>query len=233
VKWWIVVVSAALALLAVARCALLVPGIVETQATETRWALLVEARATRVAALQSVHTEGGRILDEVGKWRKAGDRQAKDLRVEVLSRVDALVDLVGAQTERANDSLAKVAGLSEDLKGPIENVGKLAEGAAGITSQVNAVLPDFLDCDGANRNCLFNRWVGMSWQAEKTMREVGDSAPEIAKAVKDGTKAGASIAQSGARIASSWEKQTPLYVRAIGWAGGVVLRLKTLVGWLF
>jgi hypothetical protein len=130
-KSWIVAASAALALLSVARFAWLAPGLVEAQVVETRWALVVEARATRVATLAAVHEEGGRILGEVGAWRK----EATGVILELGTRADVLL----TKTEwDANARLQEVTALRGDVKPVLDELAKTV--AAPRESFVNAGL---------------------------------------------------------------------------------------------
>lgn len=161
-----------------------------------------QGKETRAAALAAIRDTRRELLLEVARTR--GD---------LLARVDRLTDVSEQALSEVTASVDAVSDTATDLRPVLEN-------AAKITAQVNDVLPMFVDCDH-NPDCVYNRYVGVAQSTERAMRAVAETAPGTLKSVE-------STASSVASIARSWEKQTPLYVRVLGWAGSGFLKIKTL-----
>jgi hypothetical protein len=149
---------------------------------------------------------------------------------EALARTDVLRADVGLQLDAANRSLAEIAAVRRDLQPALEAAARTTGGVDRALGQVNDALPLFLDCDH-NPDCLYNRYVGVAQSGERAARAIAVAMPDTAQAFKEGAEAGRDLARSGANIAKSWEKQTPLYVRVIGWAVKPVVYIKSLFGW--
>jgi methyl-accepting chemotaxis protein len=161
-----------------------------------------QGKETRTTALAAIGDTRRELLAEVARTR--GD---------LFARVDRLTDVSERALSEVTASVDAVSGTATELRPVLEN-------AAKITAQVNDVLPMFVDCDH-NPDCVYNRYVGVAQSTERAMRAVAETAPETLKSVE-------STAGSVASIARSWEKQTPLYVRVLGWLGSSFLKIKTL-----
>jgi methyl-accepting chemotaxis protein len=161
-----------------------------------------QGKETRTVALAAIGDTRRELLAEVARTR--GD---------LLTRVDRLTDVSERALSEVTASVDAISGTATELRPVLEN-------AAKITAQVNDVLPMFVDCDH-NPDCVYNRYVGVAQSTERAMRAVAETAPETLKSVE-------STAGSVASIARSWEKQTPLYVRVLGWLGSSFLKIKTL-----
>lgn len=156
----------------------------------------------------------------------AADRRAgQALAVLEQTRQDLDTQLAGLRLDfqRQGDAVNRTAaGLRQDLTpvwgasaAALTQAGGALEEWHGLTAQFQQAAPLFLDCDH-NPDCVFNRYVGLAQNWEQTSRAVSRAAPDTAAALREGSQAARDLAQSGAAIARSWEKQTPLYVRLIG-----------------
>ena len=161
-----------------------------------------QGKETRTTALAAIGDTRRELLAEVARTR--GD---------LFARVDRLTDVSERALSEVTASVDAVSGTATELRPVLEN-------AAKITAQVNDVLPMFVDCDH-NPDCVYNRYVGVAQSTESAMRAVAETAPGTLKSVE-------STAGSVASIARSWEKQTPLYIRVLGWLGSSLLKIKTL-----
>jgi len=161
-----------------------------------------QGKETRTTALAAIGDTRRELWAEVARTR--GD---------LFARVDRLTDVSERALSEVTASVDAISGTATELRPVLEN-------AAKITAQVNDVLPMFVDCDH-NPDCVYNRYVGVAQSTERAMRAVAETAPETLKSVE-------STAGSVASIARSWEKQTPLYVRVLGWLGSSFLKIKTL-----
>ncbi len=161
-----------------------------------------QGKETRTAALAAIRDTRRELLMEVARTR--GD---------LFARVDRLTDVSERALSEVTASVDAVSDTATGLRPVLEN-------AAKITAQVNDVLPMFVDCDH-NPDCVYNRYVGVAQSTERAMRAVAETAPGTLKSVE-------STAGAVASIARSWEKQTPLYVRVLGWLGSSFLKIKTL-----
>lgn len=223
---WRLALSALLAVLAVQAWRL--PGLLDAT-------LVREGAATRAAAVSAIHSEAARLDARLGSIQGQTFGEVSRTRLDLLERVDRLTEVsersiagltwradaqltklnetVASNLGRANDSLADVSQTAAALRPALDNTAK-------ITAQIDDALPLYLDCDH-NADCVFNRYVGVAQSTEKAMREVARTAPGTLKSVE-------STASSVASIANSWEKQTPIYIRALGWAGSLFMKVKTL-----
>jgi hypothetical protein len=186
---------------------------IREQGDETRKAALSAITDTRREALAEITRTRGDLLARVDRLTDISERSIADLSERADRHLATLNTTVALNLGRANDSIAEVSGVAAGVRPALENAGR-------ITAQVNDALPLYLDCDH-NPDCVFNRYVGVAQSTEKAMRAVAMTAPGTLKSVE-------STASSVASIARSWEKQTPLYVRALGWLGGLGLKLKAI-----
>jgi hypothetical protein len=181
------------------------------QATrDTALAAITDTRREALAEIARTRTE---LLARVDRLTDVSERSIADLTARADRQLALLNATVASNLGRANNSIAEVSGVASGVRPALENAGR-------ITAQVNDALPLYLDCDH-NPDCVFNRYVGVAQSTEKAMRAVAATTPGTLKSVE-------STAASVASIARSWEKQTPLYVRALGWLGGLGLKLKTI-----
>jgi hypothetical protein len=186
---------------------------IREQGDETRKAALSAITDTRREALAEIARTRGDLLARVDRLTDVSERSIADLSTKADAQLGTLNATIATNLGRANDSIAEVAAVGA-------GAGPILANAEKITGQVNDSLPLFLDCDH-NPDCVFNRYVGVAQSTEKAMRAVSQTAPGTLKSVE-------STAGSVASIAHSWEKQTPLYVRAIGWAGSAFVKIKAL-----
>jgi hypothetical protein len=185
------------------------PAAVERQIQE-------QGKETRTAALAAIGDTRRELLVEIARTR--GDLFARvdrltDVSERALSEATTLGQAAVVDLDRVTASVDAVSDTAAGLRPVLEN-------AARITAQVNDVLPMFVDCDH-NPDCVYNRYVGVAQSTERAMRAVAQTAPGTLKSVE-------STASSVASIARSWEKQTPLYVRVLGWLGSSFLKIKAL-----
>ena len=190
-----------------------VQAAVREQGDATRRAALEAITETRREALEEIARTRTDLLARVDRLTDVSERSRADLTVRADAQLSALHATVAENLERANDSIAEVSEMAAGARPVLDN-------AAKITAQVADAAPLYLDCDH-NPDCVFNRYVGVAQSTERAMRAVATTAPGTLRSVE-------STASSVASIARSWEKQTPLYVRAIGWFGGLGLKLKAI-----
>jgi ABC-type transporter Mla subunit MlaD len=126
--------------------------------------LLATANVT-VGAVQPVLDESARTVKAV---RPVLDESAKTVQA-----VRPVLEAATSAVKRGEESIVQVRG----------QITPVIDHARSILFQVDDVLPDFLDCGDANRNCIFNRWAGISWQTEQTLRAIATSANRVEKAV--------------------------------------------------
>jgi hypothetical protein len=186
---------------------------IEKQGEATRRAAVDAITDTRREALQEIAKTRADLLARVDRLTDVSERSIADLTERADAQLSTLNATVAANLTRANESIAQVSDAAAVARPALDNAGR-------ITAQVNDALPLYLDCDH-NPDCVFNRYVGVAQSTEKAMRAVATTAPGTLKSVE-------STASSVASIARSWEKQTPLYVRALGWLGGLGLKLKAI-----
>lgn len=187
-----------------------------------------QGEETRKVALQAIADTRRETLAEVARMRRELLARADKLstRSETLivaaakqadSRLGSIQEAAHSQLSRVNDSLAKTADTVAAARPVLDH-------AAGVVAQVDDALPLFLDCDH-NADCIYNRWVGTARSTETAMRAVALSAPATTKSVEN-------TARSVESIAHSWEKQTPLYMKATGWVVTLGLKLRGLLALL-
>lgn len=186
---------------------------IREQGEATRRAAVDAITETRRDALQEIGRTRADLLARVDRLTDVSERSIADLTRRADAQLSTLNATVAANLGRASDSIAEVSTTASGVRPALDN-------AAKITAQVSDALPLFLDCEH-NPNCVFNRYVGVAKSTERAMRSVEQTAPGTLRSVE-------STAGSVASIARSWEKQTPLYVRAIGWAGSGFLKLKSI-----
>jgi hypothetical protein len=144
-------------------------------ATVQQLGLTLPARAD--ARLGSIQDS---VLELVDNHARKIEAQLAGAVKDADSRIAGIQDLAQGQLTRANDTLARVPGIADDgLRAIAGDVHAVAVPAASVVSQVNDAAPDFLDCSDANPSCLFNRWQGISWDTEQTLRAWAKTAPEM------------------------------------------------------
>lgn len=138
----------------------------------TTIARLIATTDATVAAGKTTLRESSRTISAARPVLTEAGRDLKDTRVTVRAAKPVLI--------AAEQSVLDAQQTIVEMRGKINPA---LDQARGVVSQVNAALPDFLVCGDANRNCLFNRWAGVSWQAEQTLRAIARSANRVEKAV--------------------------------------------------
>jgi hypothetical protein len=135
-------------------------------------ARLVRTTDATVAAVQPVLEESARtvkavqpVLDESQKAVKAGTGLL-EAATEAATRAGALVD-------ETKDVII-------DLRASIDPI---IQYASKSMFHIQDGLEDFLDCGDANAHCFFNRWAGISWQTEQTLRAITASANRVERAI--------------------------------------------------
>ncbi|MCE5309644.1 MAG: hypothetical protein LLG20_18575 [Acidobacteriales bacterium] len=128
-----------------------------------------------------VATSGGTVLlvRPVLKESAATVKAARKPLNEAAETIKAARPVLSA-AKGALDAIPPAVAVAEGAV--VELRGKLApalENAAGVARQINETLPAFTDCE-QNPACLENRWKGLSWDAEKSAREVARVAPVVA-----------------------------------------------------
>ena len=142
-----------------------------------------EARAT-VAAVQPVLASARQTVDAarpVLVVLSERTRQASstiDAATLAVGRLDALV----ASTQ--GDLHSAIGHLDEQVKA----AGPVLANAAEITRQVADAAPGVLDvltdCE-SNPSCFTNRWIGLTYDLEQTMRTIQKAAPEMSKSTNE------------------------------------------------
>ncbi len=162
-------------------------------------------------------------LDGLDKIRIDTLAEARETRRETLKRIDRLTTVTDAAIERLtvrvdgqmtilNGNLdAALHRVTDDIDRSLRGIEPVLINVAGVTGQVNAALPAFLECEG-NDDCVFKRYVGVSESIDTSAAAFAEAAPPTLRAVQ-------STSESVASISESWAKQTPLHVRLIGWLG--------------
>jgi hypothetical protein len=167
-------------------------------ATVTSLPKLVDARLAAVEkdAFYRIDTAEDGVLNEVANARK-------DLSSQLNYQVTGLrEDLTGPVLHTLD---ARLASIQSDANRQLTVTNKtLADTAIPLASaakQVNAALPDFLDCQltdygVGNKNCLYIRYGDLSSSLDRTLSAVAKAAPDmVANADK--------IATSSAGVAAS------------------------------
>lgn len=193
---------------------------VELEAQATRELVRLELAETRGLVDRQVTT----LRRELGEQLSATRTDLKQELGAVVRTADARLAAIQAdldrQLSRANQSVAQVASLREEVRGlaaPAQN-----------TLEVLSENADLLGRCEHNPDCFANRAIGVMQATERTMRSLEQSSAAVAKATPDTAEAVRSTAKSVQSIANAWEKQTPFYVRALGWLGDVFIKFKAL-----
>jgi hypothetical protein len=169
------------------------------------------------------------VIDE----SKRADLRLETIQRMVDSRLKSLERLTDAQLTGLRQDILQVAGKADKTMEATTEVLKSTtiaiNNVSDITGQVKEALPDFLDCSDANPNCLFNRWVGVSWSTEQTMRSVRDSLPSILKSVDSTAQSTAVTSKAISEMAVALTTKPPWYVRVIGWTLGTGSKILSFV----
>lgn len=186
---------------------------------ELRTDLKNELDPVSKGAVKTLTAATGTLTAATGTITGAGTTMAT-----LNTKVNA-VDVAGLNASVKNIGLAsKAAGTA--LTGTATALASVAKPLSESVQQVDAALPDFLDCfaDGAgNPNCLYNRYVGIAGDSEQTMRAVREAAPRVAAAVEGMTEDGHKITADAVKVADkytappTWWERIEAYSDSIIW----------------
>jgi hypothetical protein len=135
-------------------------------------ARLVATTDATVAAIQPVLEESARTVKAVQPVMEESAKTIEAVR-PVLEAATEAVAGAGALVEETKDVII-------DLRASIDPI---IQYASKSMFHIQDGLEEFLDCDNANAHCFHNRWVGISWQTEQTLRAITASANRVEKAV--------------------------------------------------
>lgn len=195
------------------------------------------------------------IAREGDRTRAAALAGIAETRADVLARVDRLMDTAQAEVRAARlDADAHIVGAvgvldrrAESLQADLNTHGlileriaagelgravdgwvQVAQPVSAVAGQIAHAAPGILDpltvCEG-NPSCFENRWKGLTFDLEQTMRAVQASAPAVGRSAAEISGHFASIAGSadrwvGVQLAPKNKKQTALaFVERFGLIG--------------
>jgi hypothetical protein len=151
---------------------------------------------------QSVDAAGKNLSNQVHAELGPLFQQGTGLLADTRAKINAVN--IGA----LNSTVNAAGGTAIALTTAVKPLGETA-------SQLNAALPDFLDCQQdntgiGNKGCLYNRYSDLSRSADITLPAIANAAPGIARSAQTTSEALAnaapSIATSAAGIASSTDR---------------------------
>lgn len=156
------------------------------------WVLATEIPATRRELVAAVHQEGDRTRDLVvklyGDTLTKVDDHADHLQNDSKKLADKIeIDtfmILKDMTVRLDRRLGETQSVISDRLGETtRSVDAVLQPAGKILEKVDRdLLPALTDCEN-NPSCFENRWRGLSYDAEQTMRSVQSMAKTFEKAV--------------------------------------------------
>ncbi len=198
--------------------------------------VISEVKATR----QMIGEAGMLSLAELQQWRieaKVQSNRFHDELHEAAVRLEDITDkrlgetvqVISTQTGRFNDSLAKVASLSDDVRPSIHNFNNIT-GILAETTKENFTCKGNGNCWPAKTTAILGGTSTLLGESALTMRYVRKATPQFLTTLQSGANSSVRVADASASIAESFAKQTPIYVRVIGWSVKPILAMKS---WLF
>lgn len=187
------------------------------------------------------------VQDEGAKTRAAALIGLAETRTDALARVDRLIDVAQHEIKATRmEASAHIIGLADvadrrlasiqrdvnahgqaveqiaarEVGRAVDGWTKTAEPLAALAQELAQAAPGILepltDCED-NPSCFDNRWRGLTFDLEQTMRAVKDAAPRVGNAAADTSVSVASMASSaekwvGRELAPKSKKQTALAI---------------------
>lgn len=186
----------------------------DARAAVTSARLIADRGATTLQDVERVLGEAETAIAEL-RGTAAGATQTLEALEPVLAEAKKTVEAGGqllvAATGAVDRTEKAIDPLLADLRSELTPTLKHARHAL---FQVDEALPDFLNCSDANASCLYNRWVGLSREAERTMRAVSASASRVEKAVPNFLVTWDRIGQNSNRTAESTAEVMGNFARA-------------------
>lgn len=170
---------------------------------------------TRLAALGAIADVRTEALAEIAR-----------VRVDLFARVDRLTDISARSladlTERTDRQLTE---LNRHVGSSLDEVAATAAAARPGLEQSAALLDD------ARRSWddLYPDVKASVASGTVAARSVAEASTAISRAAPATAESVQAVTVSAASIAQSWQKQTPLWLRAVGWLGRGFISVKALI----
>lgn len=160
-----------------------------------------EAEKTRTALVGQITDSRSQIIANLNAWEMdAGKQISTAIAVADRRSGEALTQTARAEADLNTQLSVANASIASNLSVANENIASVLLPVQQSAAQINAALPDFLDCQTSaegvgNRNCLYLRYSDIASEVDQTLGQATLASRAIVQAVPDSVKEWREISQ--------------------------------------